>query len=180
MKNKSAIKFRELLYNWSQSEYIGTIFYQLFTLKTDNELQEELEYLYTLYKGTDNYFKSESIDCWFTIWHKSIRQCDYFSDCFKVNSVNLVTDDERKEFRFLANECRKEGFSKTEGKKDNELFNETYNRYLDLFELVRRERKEERKEDSINGKLDSILWNLIQLDSECKLEKIFIETFKIM
>jgi hypothetical protein len=97
-KNELAIRFREQLERWCRTENIGVLYAQLFSLKTDSELQEELEYLYTLYKGTDDYFKADSIDCWFTIWHKSIRQCDYFKDCYKANSIELVTDDERKEF----------------------------------------------------------------------------------
>lgn len=134
------------------------------------------EYLYTLYKGTDDYFKTSSIDCWFAIWHKSIRQSDYFSNCYKSNSIKLVSDDERKEFKFLANKCTAKDFSKTEGKADNQLFNETYKRYLHLHDIIRRERKE----DSINGKLDSMLWNLIYVDKDNELREVFIKTFKIL
>jgi len=135
-KNELAVRFREQLQLWCKVEHIGVLYAQLFSLKTDDELQQELEYLYTLYKGTDDYFKTDSIDCWFIIWHKSIRQCDYFNDCYKANSIDLVTDDERKEFKFLANKCRAKDFSKTEGKADNQLFNETYKSIGDnIFDL---------------------------------------------
>lgn len=43
--------FRERIAKWAKSDYIGTMYYQLFSLKSDKDLQEELEYLYTLYKG---------------------------------------------------------------------------------------------------------------------------------
>lgn len=176
MKTGLAIKFRQLLKEWSASESIGSIFAQLFSLKTDEELQEEIEYLYTLYKGTDDYFKSDSIDCWYAIWHKSIRQCDYFKDCYKKNTVKLITDEERKEFKFLSSKCRSKGFSKTEGKDENKLFNETYNRYLHLHEIVRRECEH----DSINGNLDSMLWNLIHVDKNCDLMKLFLKVFDFL
>jgi hypothetical protein len=175
-KYQLVTRFREQLVAWRNDNYIGSIFYQLFSLKTDDELQQELEYLYTLYKGTDDYFKGDSIDCWFAIWHKSIRQCNYFKDCYKKNSIALVTDDERKEFKFLLHKCKDKDFSKTEGKADNQLFNETYCRYLDLHEKIRREGKE----DSIDGKLDSMLWDLIQVDRECELSEVFIRTFKVL
>ncbi len=174
MNNELAIIFKENLISLAKKEHIGTIYYQLFSLKTDIELQEELEYLYTLYQGTDDYFKTNSIDCWFEIWHKSIRQTDYFYNCYITNNINLVTDDERKEFKYLLNKCRDKNFSKTEGKEDNKLFNETYNRYLRLHSIMSREKKEV----SINGKLDSILWNTINLDNENKLMDLFIKTFK--
>jgi hypothetical protein len=174
-KNELAVRFREQLQRWCKVEHIGVLYAQLFSLKTDDELQQELEYLYTLYKGTDDYFKADSIDCWFTIWHKSIRQCDYFTNCYKANSIDLVTDDERKEFKFLANKCRAKDFSKTEGKEDNQLFNETYKRYLHLHDIIRRERKE----DSITGKLDSMLWNLVHVDKGCELRELFVITFKV-
>ncbi len=166
-------KFKDELTKWCKTDSLGIIFYQLFSLKTNDELQSELEYLYTLYKGTDSYFKKSSIDCWFAIWHKSIRQCDYFDNCYQNNKVELISKEERAEFKFLMSKVREKEFSKTDGKADGKLFNDAYNRYLQLREIVRREEKH----DSINGKMDSILYNAICIDSKNMLYETFIKTF---
>lgn len=176
VKNELATAFREQLYKLSRKENIGSIYEHLFSFKTDDDLQKELEYLYTLYKGTDKYFKTESIDCWFWIWHKSIRQSDYFKDCYKITKIDLVTEEERKEFKFLSSVCKAKGFSKTEGKEENKLFNETYSRYLELHQIIIREGEDV----SIAGELDSMLWNLIHVDKENKLQEVFLNVFKIL
>lgn len=171
-KNELAIGFRAYLR--ASGTNLSKVYFSLFSMKTDDDLQKEIEYLYTLYKGTDSYFKSDSIDSWFAIWHKSIRQTDYFSQCFTRSKIDCrITDEERKEFKFLYHQTRQKGFSKTEGKKEHELFNDTYNRYLNLHTLIQTEYSEK----SINGNLDSTLWNLIFVDKEAELMKIFIKVF---
>lgn len=103
MKNNVELAnvFREELRNGTSKDSIYTIYHHLFSFKTDDDLQKELEYLYTLYKGTDSFFKESSVDEWFAIWHKSIRQTDYFENCYQEVVAKLVTDDERREFKYL-------------------------------------------------------------------------------
>lgn len=175
VKNKLALAFKEELNQWAKKESIGTCFYQLFSLKTSEELQDELEYLKTLYDGTDDYFKEDSKDCWFAIWHKSIRQTDYFQDsnCYQDKHMQLLTKEESAEHKFLQHQVAQKGFSKTSGKQDNQLFNDTYNRFLELWGKKRRENEKV----SISGKLDSILWNLIYVDKDNKLFDIFVKIF---
>ena len=173
MKEKLINIFKEELHSKIHKNYIYTVYYQLFSLKADDELNSELEYLYTLYKGTDDYFKEESINQWFSIWHKTIRQSDFFDNCFKKVKLEIISEEERKEYKSLKHAVRSEGFSKTNGKEIGKLFNNTYLRYLDLNTKI----KCESSTESINGILDSILWNTIQLDTENLLYKIFITTF---
>lgn len=165
--------FKELLHEFGRSESIGNIYANLFSLRTEEELEEDLAYLYTLYKGTDSYWKKDSVDDWFAIWHKSIRQCDYFHNCFQTNTVELVTADERAKFKFIGHKVRTEGYDKKNGKDPNKLFNDEYNEYLNLHSKIRREDVD----DSINGRLDSMLWNLVHVDEENKLMKLFRRTF---
>ncbi len=165
--------FKELLDELCKTEYIGIIYSHLFSLRTEEELEEDLAYLYTLYKGTDSYWKKDSIDGWFAIWHKSIRQCDYFHNCFQTNTIELVTADERARFKFLGHKVRTEGYDKKDGKDPNKLFNDEYSEYLKLSSKIRREDAD----DSINGRLDSMLWNLVHVDQDNKLMKLFRRTF---
>lgn len=165
--------FKQLLSSWSKKDSLGSVFSQLFSLRKEEELKYDLYYLYTLYKGTDEFFGENSKDCWFSIWHKSIRQTDYFSDCFQRNKLQLLTEEEEKEFKFLLHKCKDKEFSKTEGKQKDKLFNDTYLRYLDLHEKRRRQFSE----DSINGNLDSMLWNLIHVDKENMLYNTFRKAF---
>ncbi len=61
--------FREECKKSCQVNHLAVIYTHLFSLKNDSELQEELEYLYTLYNGTDSHFKKSGKDCWFEVWH---------------------------------------------------------------------------------------------------------------
>lgn len=166
--------FVEQMNSWAKKDSLGSVFNQLFSLRKEEELKHDLYYLYTLYKGTDSFFGESSKDCWFSIWHKSIRQTDYFTDCFQRKKIELLTEEEEREFKFLLNKCKDKSFSKTEGKQKDKLFNDTYLRYLDLYS----KRKREPFDDSINGKLDSMLWNLIHVDKEALLYKMYQRVFR--
>jgi len=149
---------------------IATIYFQLFSTLNPADLNADLDWIKSLHDGTDDYFKELSKPEWFAIWHKQIRQTDYFRDCFKRTHAPLMTDAERKEFKFLRHQVYKEEYNKRDEKG---FFTDEYKRYLHLHEINKRESVE----DSLNGKLDSILWNTIRLDKENLLYITFKRVF---
>jgi len=157
----------------SKSE-ISNIYYRLFSLKEPDKLDEELEYLLLLSEGKDDYFKEYGKTDWFAIWHKSIRQTDYFEDCYINRRKPLLTPDEEKQFKFLNHKVKKQGYNKYD--EAGKIFNDEYRYYLDLWEKRRRENIQ----DSICGVLDSVLWNTIHIDKENILYNIFKRTFDDM
>jgi len=159
--------------NYGEDSYIRTVYYQLFSLLTDEELNRQLEYLYELSSGKDSFFKETGKDNWFAIWHKSIRQCDFFEDCFVERTKELITKDEEKEFRYLLNKYKVE---KVDNRDSDGKLNDEFRRYLELWEYRRRQKIK----DNINGRLDSILWNTIHMDTDNVLYNAFKRTFRIM
>lgn len=148
-------------------ESIATIYYQLFSCMAKEDLDKDMQWCKSLHDGTDDYFKETSKLDWFAIWHKQIRQTDYFRDCFKRINAPLLSEEERKEFKFLRHKVYKDGYNKRDEKG---FFTEEYQRYLELST----KNKQEFLEDSINGKLDSILWNTIFIDKD----KLLFQTLK--
>lgn len=173
-ENILANKFIEILTNWKSDNQLFSVYSNLFKIKEMSSLEEDLAYVYKLYKGTDSYFKETSIDCWFFLWHKMIRQTDYFTDCFKKTKVVILTEEQKSEFKFLWNTVKEKSFSKTDGKKDGRIFNDTYMRYLELRQLS----ELENHDVSIGGHLDMILWNAVHVDKKSELRDAFIELFK--
>jgi hypothetical protein len=157
----------------STGEYITTIYYQLFSTLSNEDLDKDLKWIKSLYDGTDDYFKESSKLDWFAIWHKQIRQTDFFRDCYKRKQSPILNDAERKEFKFLRHLVYKENYNKRD---EDGYFTNEYMRYLDLHT----KNKQEILEDSINGKLDSILWNTICLDKDNFLLQIFKRVFDEM
>lgn len=171
--NKLYVTFKETLVRECKGSHIANIYHHLFSLRTEDDLTADLEYIFSLYNGTDSHFKLDSKNCWFAIWHKSVRQTDYFKYCYQTNNLPLVSDKERAEFTFLNHKRNKPGYSKTEGKAEGDLFNAQHMRFLKLHEMVRRENAE----DSITGRLDSILWEIIHVDKTNFLYDLFVQVF---
>lgn len=171
---KALYPLTEIFFNTLRNNDIkykmAPIYKSLFSILSKESLENQLHYLYDLSEGRDSYFKDDGKENWFYIFHKSIRQCDFFNDCFKKSKFESVTGDEENEFRFLYDKVKTEGYVK-EG--ENSLFNDEYRRYLELHEKRRRQLKEE----SINGYLDSILWDMIHADDDNSLKIILEKTF---
>lgn len=166
--------FMEQLSEYAKKNSAGVILLTLFGLRGEDNLQEELEYLFNLSRGKDEYFKASGKKDWFFIWHKSIRQVGLFSDIYTTATVELVTAKERSEWKFLINKFRIEKAEKRSTVK-GELFVPDYKRYLELDSKIRREDKER----PINGSMDVILWNMIHVgDSGEQLERVFERTFQ--
>lgn len=152
------------------SNECSNIYRHLFSLLKEEDLEWQLNYMFELSEGKDEYFKEYEKTDWFTIFHKSIRQTDFFNDCcFRMVKHPLLTDLEEKEFRFLNKKVREDGYIKKDEKGN---FTDEYSRFLDLHK--RRERQE--LKESIDGKLDSILWNMIYIDNNV-LYNTFLRVF---
>jgi hypothetical protein len=150
---------------------ISNIYQHLFSLIKFEDLEKELKYLFELSEGEDSFFKESAKTDWFGIFHKSIRQTDFFQECYRKIKEPQLTDLEEKEFKFLRNKIKGEGYDKTDptGKF---MFNEEYRRYCDLSLL----KQSEQYDKSIGGHLDMILWNTIHVDKN-ELYNTFLRTF---
>lgn len=156
----------------TDSHILG-VYHSLFRILTEKMLFEHLhpyyEYWSGDYRGDDaQWYK----DNWFFAFHKSIRQCDYFNDCYFSYDNPDFTEDERKEVKTLWDQYHKivilipeddaldasENVAKWRGAWREQLPVE-YDRYQELI----KKRHIKIKED-ISGNLDSALWNLIHVD----------------
>lgn len=117
--------------------------------------------LETFLEITHNDFKKEP-DHWFFIFHKSIRQTDFFDSVYRIDVENTLTEDEKKELAQLVENI----FS------ENKRTSEEKDRYRLLNSKSRKETRE-----SLGGHVDMILWNLIHVDSENLLESVLKATF---
>lgn len=149
-----------------------SVYYHIFMLQDLKELNDVLEQYKELALGNDDYFKSEGEKIWFHVFHKAIRQCDYFKDSYRKGEVELLSKKEQSELTYLRNLVYTEGYKK-ESDNPKELFNDQYRRYLELHEKKRLEKKER----SIGGHLDMILWNTIHVDKKNVLERAMKEVF---
>ena len=166
-----SVLFFEALKKMKDSS-LTNIYNHLFSLLKPEDLEWNLKYLFELSEGKDDYFKESGKEGWFAIFHKSIRQSDFIQNCYQKRSIELLTDDEKKEFRFLCSKCRAKDYDKTKDKRADQLFSDEYLRYLDLSGKKSREVEEH----SIGGHLDSILWNMIHVD-ESELYNAFLRVF---
>jgi hypothetical protein len=150
---------------------ISNIYQHLFSLMKFEDLEKELKYLFELSEGDDDYFKESGKTDWFGIFHKSIRQTDFFQECYRKIKEPQLTNLEEKEFKFLRHKVREKGYDKTDP-TGQFMFNGEYNRFLELNDMKRNEQYDE----SIGGHLDMILWNTIQVDKN-ELYNVFLRTF---
>jgi len=154
------------------NDYIAVVYLNLFGIKSRKDLERELQYTYTVQQGKDEHWGKEGKEAWFTAFHKSIRQADYFYDCYKKAEYKLLSKEEESEFRFLRSQYsmkKLDKHSKTEGK----MFTDQYRRYLDLREKQRRETIEV----NIGGELDSTLWHMVHVDRDSVLFNALEDSF---
>lgn len=156
-----------------EKDGIISMYDHLFSMLTDKDLEWQLKYLFDLSEGKDSYFKKDGKKSWFYIFHKSIRQCDFFKGCYQKVKYDLISDAEKKEYLHLFKITSEGGYKKEGTGKAGELFNPQYKRYLELWNKKRRETKEE----SIGGHIDMLLWNLIHVDKDGVLSMAFKRTF---
>jgi len=141
---------------------IGNLYAHLFEMQDPEAFDIDMRYTFEKWKETMHLDDDDSQrGAWFFTWHKSLRQSDYFNNCFRKSKYSLLTKEEekwRKDFKWSLVE------KKVEKRNESGRFTEDYKNYLDLSERARREEVNE----SINGNLDMMLWNCVQIDNkEC-------------
>ena len=170
MKKNKHLLTEQFLYNLKEhNSDISSVYLSLFQLLDKDILEYQLIYLKELSEGNNPYFKENGKENWFNIFHKSVRQTDFFSDCYIKRKYSLLTDDEEKELKFLRNKVREKGYNK---KNNDQTFTDEFRYYLDLSNKKNRESIDV----DISGSLDSILWNTIHVDEK----NVLYITFKII
>lgn len=160
--------------NFSNSD-LNSVYYHLFSCVDIETLERELEYILELSQGKDSYFKEDGKENWFYIFHKSIRQTDFFDEIYREKE-NEFTKDEKSKLNYLREVVRAEGYVK-ESKEKGKLFTPEYTEYLALAEKWRTRKNPV----SLGGHLDMILWNMIHVDTKEVLLnalKFLFEDFK--
>jgi len=139
---------------------------------------------------------------WFYDFHKSLRQVDVYNDCYRLDDDPQLDASEEVELKMLNEELNEvhEKMSKFERKLHdaipaitdptypqkqaefdvkyklhyNELWSKEKNRRrYDLNQKLRNKEK-----TSINGHLDMILWNMINVDKENVFKETMEKTFE--
>ncbi len=175
------------------SSHIGIIYYHMLSILPEDSLEYTLKYYYSLRKDNK----------WFSGFHKSIRQTDFFGDiCYALYDDPQLSKEETKELEQL-NSTFNEGFERLGNLNRvmlNDLPKQTHPKYLQKYgeyfakysimydelvpKSVRGRRHELRtklsnlKKVSINGKLDSVLWNVISIDHNNILYDHLIDAFE--
>jgi hypothetical protein len=85
MRSEIKSKFLQELemFNRTDAALVG-IYSSLFRIKSDKDFEEDIIEIYETWSGMDSHFGEQGKRDWFYIFHKSIRQSDYFSDCFRI------------------------------------------------------------------------------------------------
>lgn len=154
--------------------YFGRVYYHLFSILDPKELEITLAYLKDVWSGKDKNYGEEGKEYWFTLFHKMIRQTDFFQGVYKRIELELMTKQEISEFWFLNDKVTKKGYDKSGD--GNHLFNDEYRRYLELSRKKRSQIHEQAL--ALGGHLDMMLWNLIHADTENVLQNMFIKFFE--
>lgn len=143
---------------WKESSY-ATIYTHLFEMLSTESLTDTLEWIYDVSRGKDDYFKKDGKENWFFVFHKSIRQADFFEGIWIERKKELRNEDEVREWKFLRDQVWDKKLKKR-SEEEGKLFTDEYSRYLDLNRLM----QYERKDYGVTGRIDSILWNTIHTD----------------
>lgn len=174
--------------------HLADAYTSLFTILPKSQLNAILETAY----------RNRKTKTWFTEIHKSLRQCDVFTMCYRLDEGALLPEDKQNELFQLNKELdevhkimdsyelelRKKIIIPAEDHPDYLQKTAEYQvayrqRYKQLFPQEKHSRrfalKSELKslqEMRIGGHLDMILWNLIHLDKKEMLYHAFKDTFE--
>jgi len=151
------------------------VFLCLFTILPEDRLGVILEYA----------FKQRKKTYWFAEFHKSMRQTDFYENCFSHVSSPTINKKEECELNLLTKDLERAHKIMDKIEKTQSLTIQEYqDKMKDFFpyekrfrrnELVRKLRHE--RHDSINGYMDSILYNMIHADKENLLHQVLERTF---
>lgn len=111
---------------------------------------------------------------WFYLFHKSMRQIDFFSTVYVPYFVDETTDQDRLKMDTLKTILPFNRRIPTYVDVDRAIDMDLEVEMNEYFKLKRKSKTEHRR--NISGHMDMILWNLIHVDSENFLEN-YIENF---
>jgi hypothetical protein len=149
------------LYQRTDCQDVLAAYKHVFSILDKNVLDEKLERVYRHWQ--------ENKEQWFYDFHKSIRQCDFFDDCYRKSERKLLSKEEQSRFETLIIKVKSEGFVKY----TEQGFSEEYDEYLRLSNLKR----DEKSPESIGGHIDMVLWYLIHMDERNLLKTILTSVF---
>lgn len=142
--------------NWALSRMYINLFYS-------TQILSKVE-LYTTLKQCQESFNSHP-ENWFSLFHKSIRQTDFYNNQF-IKIVDRLTEVQHARRKVILGEriaARNKG-EVLEPSKELSLLNHLMQTQEEL---------------SINGLFDSMLYNTIQLDTHGELKRAMELTFRV-
>lgn len=163
----------KLKYEIKRNNNIASSYYRLFALTDIEELETTLEVV------KDEYIENtiSDGDWWFTSFHKTLRQTDFFNGFYKDVEIPLITREENKKIKSFRTKLTikiGDGFKKDDIVRDKGgKFTDEYKEILRLSEL----KKHQTRKEPISGHLDMLLWELIHLDSKGVLYDIMKTMF---
>lgn len=169
-------EFNSNLKSRMTNHHLASMYLTLFALLPDEDLRDTLENVMNDYK------KSKEEGGWFYLFHKSIRQCDFFIDLSLLQHKNKLTKEQEKERKRLLNKRHKEfdKYCPNHSKEEYDELEKKPHRQKDLMELKKLNTLFHNKDEiSRGGIFDCLLWDLIHLDKENELKDILELTFKI-
>lgn len=127
------------------------VYFNLFYMLEKDNLNLILDQAYGEFIG------DETKEWWFTSFHKSIRQTEFFRNIHFDQEEEILTREERNEMYNLRGKLREGHIVKRN--EDGEM-TEEYKRYLNLNAT----RKRETLPTNVSGNINGILWSFIHLD----------------
>lgn len=173
MKYDIVKEFKDYLKNRFTNDSLAFMYKNLFDLFTNEELKAKLEYWMTQYEE----HKSE----WFFYFHKSIRQTDFFYNVSVYRSEDRLTDEQRTRRKQLLNKRHKmiEDLCPNDTDEEHKALKENVEWKTEGKELQGLNSLLNHEERISGGIFDSMLWELIHLDSKNELQSAFEYCFKI-
>jgi hypothetical protein len=162
------------------SSSLLSIYGNLFFTLDKNDLNNSLLYLKEQYENDETPTK----DMWYHDFHKSIRQCDFFTNLKGYREVNKLTDEQNilRESLLKQSHLTYERWKKINPKEEYDEYRKWSDTDSERVEIMKQLRPlnslaNTKEEFSLNGKFDSILWNMIHLDQHGVLKMILEQTF---
>ncbi len=147
----------------------------------DSEIEDTLQYTYEVYMGKHPNLCHK--DNWFFGFHKSIRQCDFFSGLKKETITDTRIEEEKEEHKKIGKELTDMIDALPEEIREAEDFrvrNYWREHCPEKWErnVLLNQKKRESEIEYIGGHVDMILWEAIHLDKDGILPEVMEKTFK--
>lgn len=152
-----------------------SIYSSIFSALSDDDLQEELAFYYSVFLGKEKDFDKTE---WFYYFHKSIRQAGLFKNSYIVTTKDIRTKEEIDKFLSLKDFLFEKWYElkKREDLSRHSWWNKNYPSEYSIYMELNKKSKTENAV-SYNGNMNHILWSLIYKDNSI-LHSIMEKTFK--